>query len=219
MKGQQAASERLSGLAETVVWVVAFCFASTSMTMLNKAAVKALPFPYWLCVLQNIATILLVGAVVSTCVPSGHPTFGLVRSLDWEVVTLWLPAVAMFIVMLVSSLSALHAVSVPTVLVFRSLTPLCTAILESMWLRVRYAWATWASLTLILIGAVCYVIATPRDGDSANNIRREISRRLSGEHPGVHVGAPHPGRLRAGATCGWASICSPPPRTTCTSRA
>ncbi len=174
MKGQQAASERLSGLAETVVWVVAFCFASTSMTMLNKAAVKALPFPYWLCVLQNIATILLVGAVVSTCVPSGHPTFGLVRSLDWEVVTLWLPAVAMFIVMLVSSLSALHAVSVPTVLVFRSLTPLCTAILESMWLRVRYAWATWASLTLILIGAVCYVIATPRDGDSANNIRRAL---------------------------------------------
>ena len=174
MKGQQAASERLSGLAETVIWVVAFCFASTSMTMLNKAAVKALPFPYWLCVLQNIATILLVGAVVSTCVPSGHPTFGLVRSLDWEVVTLWLPAVAMFIVMLVSSLSALHAVSVPTVLVFRSLTPLCTAILESMWLRVRYAWATWASLTLILIGAVCYVIATPRDGDSANNIRRAL---------------------------------------------
>ena len=123
MKGEADRARLLGGLAETVAWVAAFCFASTSMTMLNKAAVKALPFPYWLCVLQNIATILLVGTVVSTCVPSGHPTFGLVRSLDWEVVRLWIPAVVMFIIMLVSSLSALHAVSVPTVLVFRSLTP------------------------------------------------------------------------------------------------
>ena len=99
------------------------------MTILNKAAVQALPFAYWLCLMQNTATLgfmLLIWLIV----PRDHAIFGFRVPASLRVLAHWTPAAALFCLMLVSSLSALSRVSVPTVLVFRSLTPLTTALLE-----------------------------------------------------------------------------------------
>ena len=113
----------------TAAWIAAYCIASSSMTILNKAAVQALPFAYWLCLMQNTATLgfmLLIWLIV----PRDHAIFGFRVPASLRVLAHWTPAAALFCLMLVSSLSALSRVSVPTVLVFRSLTPLTTALLE-----------------------------------------------------------------------------------------
>ena len=49
-------------------------------------------------------------------------------------------------------------VSVPTVLVFRSLTPVLTLALESQLLGVASHLNLWLSLLVILLGAVAYVV-------------------------------------------------------------
>lgn len=46
----------------------------------------------------------------------------------------------------------------PTVLVIRSITPMTTAALEIAVLKIAISWRTWASMLVILAGAVCYLI-------------------------------------------------------------
>ena len=57
---QKEVQEVYTSNAAVFAWVVSYCLASTSMTLLNKGAIKALPFPYWLCVMQNIATLIIL---------------------------------------------------------------------------------------------------------------------------------------------------------------
>jgi drug/metabolite transporter (DMT)-like permease len=57
---------------------------------------------------------------------------------------------------------------VPTVLVFRSVTPLMTAILESAFLHERFALASWLAMAVILGGAVCYVVASESGPDGGH---------------------------------------------------
>ena len=113
-----------------VGWIISYCIASSSMTILNKAAIKAFDFPYWLCTFQNLAT-LLVLAIIVNIVPKNHKIFGLRVQYSNQVVFTWTPAALMFCLMLVSAMSAMQTMSVTTVLVTRSLTPLVTLVLEA----------------------------------------------------------------------------------------
>ena len=115
---------------EMISWIAGYCLASSSMTILNKAAIKAFNFPYWLCTFQNFATLLAL-AVIVNLVPKGHKIFGLRVQYSNQVLFTWTPAALLFCLMLVSAMSAMQTMSVTTVLVARSLTPLVTLILES----------------------------------------------------------------------------------------
>merc|ERR1712166_1039768 len=71
----------------------------------------------------------------------------------------WTPAAILFCTMLVSAMSAMQTMSVTTVLVTRSLTPLVTLILESRILGVKASARIWISLISILGGSVFYCMA------------------------------------------------------------
>jgi len=143
---------------EMISWIAGYCLASSSMTILNKAAIKAFNFPYWLCTFQNFAT-LLVLAVIVNLVPKGHKIFGLRVQYSNQVLFTWTPAALLFCLMLVSAMSAMQTMSVTTVLVARSLTPLVTLILESRVLSVKASVRIWFSLGTILVGSVFYCMA------------------------------------------------------------
>merc|ERR1711865_939833 len=146
------------GTIEMLSWILAYCVASSSMTILNKAAIGAFNYPFWLCTLQNLATLLVLGLIVAVA-PKGHKIFGLRVKYSNKVVLTWTPAAILFCTMLVSAMSAMQTMSVTTVLVTRSLTPLVTLILESRVLGVVASPRIWISLISILGGSVFYCMA------------------------------------------------------------
>ena len=115
---------------EMLTWIVCYCIASSSMTILNKAAINAFNYPFWLCTLQNLATLLVLALIVAVA-PKGHKIFGLRVQYSNKVALTWTPAAILFCTMLVSAMCAMQTMSVTTVLVTRSLTPLVTLILEA----------------------------------------------------------------------------------------
>ena len=147
-----------AGTIDMVTWIIGYCIASSSMTILNKAAILAFSFPFWLCTLQNLAT-LAVLAIIVLIAPKGHKIFGLRVKYSNKVVLTWTPAAVLFCTMLVSAMSAMQTMSVTTVLVTRSLTPLVTLIFESRILSVKASPRIWISLISILGGSVFYCMA------------------------------------------------------------
>lgn len=139
--------------ATTVTAVlVLYCASGTLLTLANKLAVKAFPFPNVIACLQNAITVVLLttGAAVA---PS---TFGAMPPIDANTLRVWLPLTALFVGMLVSSLLALMHVSAVTLIVIRNLTSLTVAALEAAVLGTRVGRLGVASLAGILAGAVMY---------------------------------------------------------------
>jgi len=142
------------------VSIVGYAFSSVAMTLINKAAVKAFQYPYWLSMLQN-ATTLVFAVVIGTVFLPHSDRFGFRLKVDPSVLRVWMPAVTMFVAMLISSLSAMEYISVPSVLVFRSVTPLVTSCVAVPVLGTIPSASEWYSLLLIFVGALSYLIADP----------------------------------------------------------
>ena len=103
--------------------VAYYACASVGMTLVNKAAVKTLPHPYFLCFVQNAATLfiaLCLAHLVAPKFPSAATKLSIKVQLTAAVFKAWLPALLLFVTMLISSLSAMEFLSVPSVLVFRA---------------------------------------------------------------------------------------------------
>jgi drug/metabolite transporter (DMT)-like permease len=139
-----------------------YAFSSITMTLINKGAVKALPFPYFLCLIQNIVT-LAIGTVVGVRVAPNHAKLGLqmTRRMTRQILYTWLPALLLFVTMLISSMSAMKHITVPSVLVFRALTPLVTAAFAMQILEERPPPSEWGALAIIVVGALCYLTSDP----------------------------------------------------------
>lgn len=130
------------------------------MTLINKQAVKVFAYAYWLALLQNGMTLVLAGIVGGFIFP-GHTRFGFRLKMARSVLKTWVPAVTMFVGMLISSLSAMEYISVPSVLVFRALTPLVTAVISIPVLGGVPSASEWYSLILIVVGALAYLATDP----------------------------------------------------------
>merc|ERR1719454_1475855 len=102
-------------------------------------------------------TLVMAVVVAKLFAPSGDKRFALSQPLTLSVAWRWTPAVVLFVFMLVSSMASLQKTSVPTVLVFRSLMPLLTAIFETWILGSRLNVHTWMYLVIILLGTLCYL--------------------------------------------------------------
>ena len=84
-----------------------YAAASISMMLVNKGAVKAMPHPYFLCFLQNGAT-LVFAVVIGLYVCPDSPKLGFKVHLTKAIMYSWTPALLLFVLMLVSSLSAVR---------------------------------------------------------------------------------------------------------------
>lgn len=158
------ALERLTGLgqqtSEKGIAIAANCIAAVTMLIVNKYSIKALPFPIILVLTQNTVTLVIV-LIVGLYVAKGHKIFGFRVPLTTSVVRIWFPAMLLFLTMLISSLSAMRYISVPSVLVFRALTPLVTSSISVPVLGHRPSRSEWGSLLLIVVGAMCYLGTDP----------------------------------------------------------
>ena len=135
----------------TLLTLLLYCISGSLLTLVNKLAIVAFPFPNMLLVLQNGATvILLVMSFVhaSTVIPP----------LSMAILKVWIPVVLLFVTMLISSLFALVYVSVPTVIVIRNLSTLSVAVLEYFLLNTAIDYLSVATLFGMLFGAVFYAI-------------------------------------------------------------
>jgi len=146
------------------LWVGMFCFCSSTMTIFNKLASKALPDTITLVIMQNCVSLLLALAIGNIVGQRGSPDFRFKQPLTAAIVLKWLPAVCLFTGMLVSSLYALKLTSVPFTIVCRSLTPHFSALLEIIFFGNYIRWRTWASLFSILAGAVIFLVSNPGAG-------------------------------------------------------
>ena len=152
---------RATADGQKVFAVCFYAFASVSMTLVNKGAVKAIPFPYFLCLIQNALTVVIALFVALVLAP-GHEKLGLKLQITKAVLITWMPALILFVLMLTSSMSAMKYLAVPSVLVFRALTPLATAAFAMCLLENSIpSKAEWASLAVIVVGAACYLAADP----------------------------------------------------------
>ncbi|CAF1524253.1 unnamed protein product [Adineta ricciae] len=117
--------------SNTIVVLIIYCVSGTFLTLLNKITVTLFPYANLLLIIQNtFAVVMLI-----FCSRYFRSTFGALPALNRTVLQLWMPLVFLFVLMLISSLSALIYVSVPTVIVMRNLTSLFVAFLEYMFLN------------------------------------------------------------------------------------
>ena len=142
---------------EVAFWLVLFMCCSTTMAILNRRAGQAFPAAITLVFLQNAATLLLALTVGNT-VGRSNSRFGFKVPLTWRVVQAWLPATAIYSLMLVASVIALRETSVAFSIVMRSLTPMLTALLEQFLGGKNTHWRVWLSLISILIGALMFMM-------------------------------------------------------------
>ena len=152
MPSSTAADQVGPSQATIAMTLLVYCLSGTLLTLVNKLAIKAYPFPNTLLVVQNGLTVvlLLIGSYVHAKV------FGAMPALTVSVVQSWLPLVFLFVVMLLSSLQALMFVSATTLIVMRNLSTLSVACFERLVLKEEIKPITWFALVMIFVGAVLF---------------------------------------------------------------
>jgi hypothetical protein len=129
-----------------------YCLSGTLLTLLNKLAILAFPFPNLLVVIQN----LLAGILLSLGFRF-FTFFGESPSLfDVEIIRNWLPLVLLFAGMLVSSLLSLLHVSAVTLIVIRTLSTVGVGVLEFAFFRATMSRVGVLSIVGIQLGSIYY---------------------------------------------------------------
>ncbi|KAF4690070.1 hypothetical protein FOZ60_000638 [Perkinsus olseni] len=142
-----------SALLKTSLLFAAYGVVSISLTLINKSLALAYPHPWTTVLVQNsgalvcTATLLVCRVQALRPVRRSHILPGFVNAI-WMVMVIW------------SSLRALHYVPVPIYVVACNARPACTAILEFLVLGKTVPIDRAAALTIIVVG---YVIATMSD--------------------------------------------------------
>ncbi|EFY91936.1 GDP-mannose transporter [Metarhizium acridum CQMa 102] len=129
-RGQNEISQSLSKLDNSPpLSVVAYCFSSISMTVVNKYVVSG---TFW-----NLNFFYLaVQAVVCIAAISACKSFGLIRNLapfDQNKARKWFPISLLLVGMIYTSTKALQFLSVPVYTIFKNLTIIVIAYGEVLW--------------------------------------------------------------------------------------
>ncbi|TWU73271.1 GDP-mannose transporter into the lumen of the Golgi [Metarhizium rileyi] len=128
--GQNELSQSLSKLDKSpLLSVVAYCFSSISMTVVNKYVVSG---TFW-----NLNFFYLaIQAVVCIAAISACKSFGLIRNLapfDQNKARKWFPISLLLVGMIYTSTKALQFLSVPVYTIFKNLTIIVIAYGEVLW--------------------------------------------------------------------------------------
>ena len=135
---------------DAVFSILLYSVFSSSMLLVNKLTVSFLPVPTAISLVQILfAVAFVVLARAARCLD--------VDALERRKVASYVVYVALFALALLLNMKSLAAANVETVIVFRTLTPLAVALLDSMFLgRELPSARAWCGLALITGGAVAY---------------------------------------------------------------
>ena len=124
--------------------------ASTSMVLLNKAALSSFGFGAPTALLLFQCTICTIAAA---CV--GLSGLSRLERPSWRLLRQWAPVNVLFVGMVWSSVFALRDLGVPMVTVLKNLTNLFTLCGDYMLFGRVYGRGVWATLALMALSAVC----------------------------------------------------------------
>lgn len=147
---KHAPRSRVLGMPAEALAGISFCTASTSMILLNKAALSSYHFgaPTCLLLFQCVVTLLLVLLWQGL----GYTRL---QALDLQLVRAWLPVNFLFVGMVWSSFYALKYVGVAMVTVLKNLTNFLVIFGDMAFFGKTYSRPVWFTLFLMLLSAVC----------------------------------------------------------------
>ncbi|XP_072966359.1 GDP-mannose transporter GONST1-like [Typha angustifolia] len=144
---QQNAFEKKSG---PLLSGIAYCAASCSMILLNKAVLSGYSFDAGISLMlyQNFICVIIIVALwflgaVST------------EKITWKLIRVWIPVNLIFVGMLVTGMYSLKYINVAMVTILKNMTNILTAIGEKYLFRKSQSKKVWAALCLMIISAVC----------------------------------------------------------------
>ncbi len=100
--------------------VLAYCFCSVCMLLVNKVVIQYINAPFFVLFVQNALSLVSIQTVKVLNLLD-------VDDIEWSKARKWIFVVVTFLVMLISSLKALSSVTVSTLIVFRNLNTLLVA--------------------------------------------------------------------------------------------
>ena len=134
-----------------IVGKAGFAVSAAALLVVNKLAVYEIPLPSLICMLQLSWTVAFVLLLISSSMVE-------VRSLQLATVVKYLPWVLAFVATMYTSMMALYAANVDTVIVFRCLSPIIISFLEWLWFdRQLPDLKSWMAMCVMLGAAICYV--------------------------------------------------------------
>ena len=146
------APAKLAKMTKTTVGMAAYAVTSSMMLIINKLAVTFFPHASVLLCLQLLATTAIIGVLSTT----GHLN---ADAFEWEKARPFLFVALGFLGALYANVKTLQYANVETFIVFRCSVPLLVSVLDRFFLG--RAWPnirSWASLGVVSLGALAYVI-------------------------------------------------------------
>eukprot|EP00271_Cylindrocystis_brebissonii_P010635 TRINITY_DN26896_c0_g1_i1.p1 TRINITY_DN26896_c0_g1~~TRINITY_DN26896_c0_g1_i1.p1 ORF type:complete len:332 (-),score=36.42 TRINITY_DN26896_c0_g1_i1:1177-2172(-) len=132
--------------------VIGYALCSSLLAVVNKAAVDVFPFPSFLTALQYLTCVVCVFCLGKSGVLDYDP-------LTWANIKAFFPAAFCFYLSIFTNTTLLRYANLETFIVFRSSCPLLVAIADTVFRKTPLpSGETFASLSLILLGAIGYVI-------------------------------------------------------------
>jgi drug/metabolite transporter (DMT)-like permease len=140
----------LTAKQEIIASITAYSFCSGTLVLLNKLTLHHLPFPSLVVAFQLLACIIMIyGANFTGKLP--------VDPLKWEFVKPYLLYTLFFSTGVYCNMRSLNIANVETVIVFRALTPVIVAMLDSLFLGREWpSTRSWVGLCTLVVGAYGY---------------------------------------------------------------
>jgi len=152
-KAESSAAAASRNNVQVALAIAAYATASSLMLIVNKLAVHFLPAPGTVLTFQLFTTAATVWMSSQAGIISAEP-------LEWAKLKPFLLVVFAFLGAVFTNLKVLQYANVDTFIVFRSSTPIVISVLDYLCLgRQLPTLRSWASLILVLCGAVGYVMA------------------------------------------------------------
>lgn len=145
-----ADARRMLGLPVHVVSGAAYCVASASMVLLNKAALSSFDF-------NSTTSLLFFQCLVCVILVKMADLFGMVTLEPWnmKIIQAWFPVNLIFVGMIWTSFFALKNLGVPMATVLKNLTNLFVIGGDYFFYNKTYGSAVWLTLGLMMLSAVC----------------------------------------------------------------
>ncbi|KAK9840936.1 hypothetical protein WJX81_001201 [Elliptochloris bilobata] len=141
---------QLCGMPVQIVAGAAYCAASASMVLLNKATLSSFAF-------QSPISLLLFQCLVCVLLVRFCHMVGAIKLEPWSfsIARLWFPVNVIFVGMIWTSFFALKSLGVPMATVLKNMTNLFTICGDFMLYGKVYGAGVWLTLALMTVSAVC----------------------------------------------------------------
>lgn len=140
---------RVAKVRELVVWFGTLTVASTIMTVANKAIMLNFNYANMVLLLQSVlSAAVLVGAKVGGYIK--------VNPITRSQVKIFLASSVLKVLQVVTSLLALPLVAIATVMVFRNIAIVITAVVDLMFFGTKFNFRCVLALALVVVGSLVY---------------------------------------------------------------